>query len=415
MGKWRTSRLAIIGALFLAGVSLVIDRGLNAAARGEDWLPGRLAYIQAKMQAFVDRGEIAGAVTVVGRHDALLSVEAVGQANIENHRPMTKDTIFRIASMTKPITAIGIMMLVDEGKLSVEDPVEKHLAEFRGQLLLTSIDKSGTVMIKKPSRPITIRDLLTHTSGMQWYPAGLSDLYQKRNRTLAEAICVVSQHALLFEPGSKWAYCNTGIDTLGRIIEVVSGQSYEDFLRARIFDPLSMTDTTFYPTPAQRERVAVTYAKKDGHLSPTNNGILELPATGARFPVPAGGLYSTAGDLAKLYQMMLNRGTFAGKRLLNEQSVAAMTKIQTGELKTGFVDGMGWGFGWGIVREPKDVTEALSPGSFGHGGAYGTQVWIDPTKDLFTVLLIQRSDLGNSDGSAMRRDLQNLAAAAIKK
>ena len=380
-------------------------------ARGDD--AGPLSQIRSRMQAFVDQGEIAGAVTVVGRHDGILSFESVGLADIDKQRPMTKDSIFRIASMTKPVTAIAVMMLADEGKLKVDDPVEKYLPEFRGQMLVASRDKD-TVTLKKPSRPMTIRDLLTHTSGLPNWPPGLADLYVKRNRTLAEGILAISQRPLDFEPGSKWAYCNTGIDTLGRIVEVVSGRPYEDFLRDRIFKPLGMSDTTFYPPPDMRERVAVTYDKKDGRLVPSRNSIIELPATGGRYPLPAGGLYSTASDLAKLYQLMLNRGTKGNMRFLSEQSVTDMTRLQTGDLKTGFVDGMGFGLGWGVVREPKGVTEALSPGSYGHGGAFGTQAWLDPTRDLFTVLLIQRTGLGNSDASAMRKELQGLAAAAVK-
>jgi CubicO group peptidase (beta-lactamase class C family) len=375
---------------------------------------GSLADIRTRMQAFVDQGEIAGAVTVVGRHDAILNVTVVGSSDLEKHTPMTQDSIFRIASMTKPITAIGIMMLVQEGKVSVEDPVEKYLPEFKGQMLVASRDKAaGTETLKKPARPIKVRDLLTHTSGLPGWPPGLADLYQKRNRSLAEGVIAISQRPLEFEPGSKWAYCNQGIDTLGRIIEVVSGKKYEDFLHDRIFFPLAMTDTIFYPTPAQRERVAITYGKTDGHLVPAANTVLELPATGARYPVPAGGLYSTAGDLAKLYQLMLNHGTRGNIRFLSEKVIADMTSVQTGDLKPGFVDGMGFGFGWGVVRQPQGVTEALSPGSYGHGGAYGTQVWIDPTKDLFTLLLIQRNGLKNADGTEMRRELQALAAAAV--
>lgn len=383
------------------------------AARGDD--AGRFGPVHAGMQAFVDRGDIAGAVTVVGRHDAVLSIDAVGQADIENHRPMTTDILFRIASMTKPVTAIGIMMLVDEGKLSIEDPVEKHLPEFRGQMLVASRDQSaGTVTLKKPSRPITVRDLLTHTSGLPNWPPGLSNLYTKRNLSLAEGIYAMSQRPLEFEPGSRWSYCNTGIDTLGRLIEVVSGDSYEGFLEKRLFRPLDLKQTMFFPAPAVRDQIAVNYAKKDGRLVPARNPVLDLPATGGRYPLPAGGLYSCAGDLAKLYQMMLRRGTKGNMRLISEKSVAEMTRLQTGDLKTGFVDGMGWGLGWGVVREPKGVAASLSPGSYGHGGAFGTQAWIDPTKDLFMVLLIQRADIGNSDGSAVRGEFQKLAAAAAK-
>jgi CubicO group peptidase (beta-lactamase class C family) len=224
----------------------------------------------------------------------------------------------------------------------------------------------------------------------------------------------MSQQPLTFEPGSQWAYCNAGIDTLGRIIEVVSGQSYEDFLQQRIFRPLGMADTTFYPTPAQLDRLAVTYGKSNGKLVPTPNTLIAY-APGAKHPIPAGGLFSTGADLAKLYQMMLNRGTRGNVRYVSDGSIAAMTKVQTGDLKCGFVDGMGFGFGWGVVRQPQGVTEKLSAGSYGHGGAFGTQGWIDPQQDLFVVLLIQRTGLANSDASPMRRELQALAVGAVKK
>jgi CubicO group peptidase (beta-lactamase class C family) len=373
----------------------------------------KLSEIRGRMQAFMEQGELAGCVTVVGRKDAILSLEAVGNLTVENGEPMPKDALFRIASMTKPITAIGIMMLVDEGKLSVDDPVEKHLPEFRGQMLVSKRDKDS-VTLTKPSRPIQIRDLLTHTSGLPGGPpVGIGDLYTKRNHTLAEAVMAFSQMPLAFEPGTKWSYCNTGIDTLGRIIEVVSGQSYEGFLKTRLFDPLGMADTTFYPTPEQLKRAAPTYAKKDGKLVRNSNAIIALPP-GTRYPIPAGGLYSTGADLAKVYQLMLNRGTRGSVRFLSENSVAAMTKVQTGDLPAAFTPGMGFGFGWGIVKTPTGVTASLSPGSFGHGGAFGTQAWIDPQKDLFVVLLIQRVGLPNSDASPMRQKLQELAAEAVK-
>lgn len=376
---------------------------------------GALGQLRARMQAYVDKGEVAGIVTVIGRRDAVLSVEAVGRLRADGDAAMPKDALFRIASMTKPITALGIMILVDEGKLAVEDPVEKHLPEFKGQMLIGERNKDA-VILKKPVRPITLKDLLTHTSGLpSAFPPGLADIYVKRNHTLAEAVIAMSQRPLDFEPGSKWSYCNAGIDTLGRVIEVASGQSYEDFLQKRIFEPLKMVDTTFYPTKAQLTRAAPTYTKKDGKLIEAPNTLIDLPTTGARFPIPAGGLYSTAADLAQLYRMMLGRGKLGEVRIISEASVATMTKVQTGDITTGFVPGMGFGLGWAVVRTPMGPTESLSAGSYGHGGAYGTQAWLDPERDLFSVLLIQSVGMGNADASKMRQELQAAAAAAVKK
>jgi CubicO group peptidase (beta-lactamase class C family) len=373
----------------------------------------RFTPIRERMQKFVTDGDIAGSVVVVGNSKGVLYLDAIGWQNLEASSRMRKDTIFRIASMTKPITAIGIMILVDEKKLAVDDPVEKHLPEFRGQVL--AFKEEGKVKLKKPGRPITIRDLLTHTSGLPGSYAGdFKDLYIKRNHSLAAATSWVAKQPLEFEPGTKWAYCNTGIDTLGRIIEMVSGQSYETFLKERIFRPLGMKETTFYPSQIQLDRTAAVYDRQDRRLVPSVNLIIDITSD-AKHPVPAGGLFSTAEDLSRLYQLMLNRGVYGSLRLLSDESTTAMTRTQTGDINTGFVPGMSFGFGWAVVKEPQGITGMLSPGSYGHGGAYGTQVWIDPSKDLFMVLLIQRTGLPNADASPMRSEFQRLAVQAIKE
>ena len=367
--------------------------------------------IRTRFDKFVADGELSGAVLLVGSKDGVKLHEAVGQANLADKTPMEKTTLFRIASMTKPITAIAVMMLVDEGKLSVEDAVEKHLPEFKGQMLIGLQNKELT--LKKPKRPITLRDLLTHTSGMGQYPPGLAELYTKRNYTLSEATIAVSQVPLVREAGEAWSYNNPGIDTLGRIVEVASGMSFEKFLQTRIFDPLGMKDSTFYPTAEQAKKVALTYGVKDGKLVAAPNNLLDVKAN-PKHPVPAGGLYSTAADQAKLYQFMLNNGKFGEKQLLSEKCLKAMTTTQTGDIKTGFVDGMSWGLGWQVVAEPKGGTEALSAGSYGHGGAFGTQGWIDPKKGVFYILMIQRVGIPNADASEYRKELQRLGAELVK-
>lgn len=369
---------------------------------------GLLSKSDVRMKEFVDSGEIAGVVTVVGNSKGVIDQFDYGRADIASKKDMQKDTLFRIASMTKPITALGIMILADEGKLSPDDPVEKHIPEFKGQKL-----KAGTEL-KDPARPITLRDLLTHTAGLPNYPAEAADVYQKRNRTLEETTALIAKQPLVFEPGSKWSYCNPGIDTLGRVIEVVSGQPYHVFLQKRVFDPLGMKDTTFYPNSEQVAHTATIYSKKDGQLVAAKNLVVELPKD-AKHPIPAGGLYSCAGDLAKFCQAMLHRGTVGNARIISDKSFAEMTKTQTGDIKTGFVDGMSFGYGFAVVKEPKGVTAMLSPGTFGHGGAFGTQYWIDPKQDLFVILLIARSDLANGDASPMRQELQKLAVEALPK
>jgi CubicO group peptidase (beta-lactamase class C family) len=227
-----------------------------------------------------------------------------------------------------------------------------------------------------------------------------------------------SQQPLQFEPGSKWAYCNSGINTLGRVVEVASGKSFPDFLGSRLFKPLGMKDTTFYPTAAQAARIATSYTVADGRAGLVETNIFHLkgPLTSrTRTPSAAGGLFSTASDLARFYQMVLNGGESGGRRYVSKAAVEQMTRTQTGGLKTGFVDGMSFGLGWGVVREPQGVTAMLSPGTFGHGGAYGTQGWVDPTRGMILVMLIQRAKLNNADGSDIRRAFQEAAVAAIAR
>ena len=377
--------------------------------------------IRDRFVKFVADGELAGAVVLVGTKDKIVYEGATGMANSADRISMEQSTLFRIASMTKPITAIAIMMLVDEGKLSADDAVDKHLPEFKGQKLSLELKQPIMVVVPPkryeltaPKRPITLRDLLTHTSGMGNYPAGMADLYTKRNYTLSEATIAVSQVPLVREPGEVWSYNNPGIDTLGRIVEVASGMSFEKFVQTRIFDPLGMKESTFYPTAEQAKTVAVTYAKVDGKLVAAPNSLLDVK-TNPKHPVPAGGLYSTARDQAKLYRFMLNNGKVGDKQLLSEKSLKQMTTTQTGAIKTGFVDGMSWGFGWQVVAEPKGATETLSAGTYGHGGAFGTQGWIDPKKGAFYILMIQRTGIPNGDASEFRKEFQRLAVELLKK
>ncbi len=402
-------RSVAIGAMFFGLVSQ--SRADFPSAKFDQ---ETLRTLSARLQRFVDEHEISGAVVVVGNAEGVAAIEAIGQQDIAAGTAMQPNSLFRIASMTKPITAMAMAMLVEEGEVSFDDPVEKYLPEFRGQRLVVERDGGRLVTIPAP-RPITIREVLTHTSGMPGGPpAGLAEIYRRRDRTLAEGVLVYSQLPLEFEPGARWSYSNTGIDSAGRIVEVVSGQSFEDFLAERIFVPLGMKDTVFYPTSEQRRRSAVMYRREGDQLLPAEESLIEVPKD-AKYPLPAGGLCSTGPDLARLYQAMLRRGELGGRRLLGEASVAEMTKLQTGAIQTGFVPGMGFGLGWAHVREPQGVTSALSPGSYGHGGAFGTQAWIDPVRGWYSILLIQRTGLPNSDASEMRGVLQESAAAAIQE
>jgi CubicO group peptidase (beta-lactamase class C family) len=331
-------------------------------------------------------------------------------SDLKTGKPLRTDDIFWIASMTKPMTATAILMLQDAGKLSVEDPVEKYLPEFKGQWMIEAQNKDA-ITLKRPQRAVTLRDLLTHTSGLGDLPAPRPDC------TLAEFAMAYSQVPLRFQPGSRWQYSNAGINTLGRIVEIVSGERYEDFMVGHILQPLGMKDTSFRPSAAQAARVVKAYKQTAGGKSLEETGIYFIQGSLSdkyRTAFPAGGIFSTAEDVLKFYQMILDGGVWHGKRLVSEAGVKQFTTTQTGDIKTGFVDGMSYGFGFAVVKEPQGVTGMLSKGTFGHGGAYGTQSWADPQKNLILILMIQRAGLPNGDASEMRKAFQEAAAAAMK-
>jgi CubicO group peptidase (beta-lactamase class C family) len=390
--------------VLIAGTATAADpasAGMNAE---------RLARIPVRMKAFADQGKAAGIVTLVARHGHVALLSAVGYQDLETKTPMRADSIFQIASMTKPVTSVGILILADEGKLALTDSVEKHLPEFRGQMMKVCPKPSGPCSLRVPSRPITIRDLLTHTSGMPGGPpAGLKDLFATRDRTLAEAVAIESQQPLEFEPGTRWSYSNTGMAALGRIIEVVSGEPYEKFIAARILTPLGMKDTFYFPPPDRYPRIAAIYTDVDGKLQ---RATVDLYHKGAKYPAPEGGLYSTASDMARFYQMLLDHGSLDGVRILSPAAVKVMTTVQTGDLKTGFAPGMGYGLGVSITRPGDGELRLSSPGAFGHGGAYRTYSWADPKKDMVGIIMLQRTN-GGGDLADEISSFMAMSAAAI--
>lgn len=391
----RRVALNCILSSFLLVASQISLAESPAGDRGSEDAAG-FAKIAKRMQEFVDDGRIAGAVTLVADRSGVVHQAAVGKAEIEADRPMKTDAIFAIASMTKPIAATAVMILVGEGKLSLDDPISKFIPEFKDVTL-----RDGT----KPKREITLRDVMTHTSGLG------GD--QRLSGTLAETAKQIATRPLDFEPGTKWQY-SPGLTIAGRVVEVAAGQPFDEFLAERIFQPLGMKDTTFEPSEEQRSRLAQLYkASDDGEtLEPTAHWIHDPSEGRERGPNPSGGLFSTAADLARFYRMILNGGELDGNRILSQDAVETMTRLQTGDIATGFTPGNGWGYGWCVVREPQGVTEMLSAGTFGHGGAFGTQGWIDPQQEKIFVLLIQRAGLPNSDASEMRKEFQRLAVEA---
>lgn len=388
-----------------AATAWALASGLLATAvRAAEPDAATLAKIPAQMQAFVDKGEISGIVTLVATRDKVVHLAAVGKSDLESGRAMQTDDLFWIASMSKPITAVAVAICKDDGRLSFDDPVEEYIPAFK------KVTLAGGAA---PSRPITIRDLLTHTSGMGEYSKS------QPHWTLQEFVNQAISQPLKFQPGTKWSYSTAGIDALGRVVEIVSGKSFDAFMKERIFDPLQMTETTFWLSPEQARRFAHNY-----RLNPTTQKL--EPATIAymygteitdrqRPPLGGAGLFSTAADIGKFYQMTLNHGSVNGKQILKAETLAEMLKVQTGELTAR--PGMPWGYGFCIVTDPKamEANAMLTPGSYGHGGAHGTSSWVDPAKGAVYVIMLQRASLRNPDNSDMHRVFQETANAAFGK
>ncbi len=342
------------------------------------------------LQPFIDRHVLAGAVVLIANREEVLSLEAVGYSDLGTRSAMQTDALFWIASTTKPMTGTALMMLVEEGLVSVEDPVEKYLPEFRGQMVIVEKDEEH-VLLRRPQRLLLVRDILSHTGGLpfispiEWLTVGGCIIDLSPLRTAVQSYAMTP---LAFEPGTQYSYSNAGTNTVGRIIEVVSGLSYVEFMEERLFKPLGMNDTTFNPNEKQLHRLAEVYKcceDKNG-LEKTTISQLSYPLSKPlRYPAPAGGLFSTANDVSKFARMILSGGEFEGRHYLSESLIRQMTAKQTAPAIE-----KGYGFGWANDAE----------GTFGHGGAYKNDMTIDPILGLVTVFMVQQmGDWGSPQGA----------------
>jgi len=374
----------------------------------------RLQRIGAVIQRHIVERHIAGAVSLVARKGFVVHYEAHGVQDIESKKPMTRDTIFKMASSTKPVTGVAIMMLVEEGKIHLADPVSRFIPEFKEMKVAVEKEGSSDIELVKAEREITIRDLLTHGSGLLSGGAGTKRAPQELLRpsqpeeTLARYIPRLAAIPLDFQPGTKWRYSGlAGIDTLSRIVEVASGQSYDEYLRKRIFEPLGMNDTFFVVPDDRQERVATIYRSTDKGLE-KNPLQLRFPRT---YFSGAGGLSSTAADYFRFGQMLLNRGALDGKQLLSPRSVVIYSSNQVGDMfegQSGRPKGMGFGFTVEVVQDSIAAGTYRSDGSFGWDGAFGTHFWVDPEQQLVAVLMIQ-----TSVGRQIHRDFETAVMQAI--
>lgn len=373
--------------------------GLMAFAGAKDENGALKEALSGFMQEVVDSGEIPGVVTLVGGKEGVMSLGAAGFADLEAKKPMRNDTIVWIASMSKPVTGTAVAMVAEEGLIDVNDPVAKYLPEFKDLK-----DGAGNEVT------VTIAQCLSHTAGLQ----ELTPKEELATTNLDQLSKTTAKKAVKFAPGTKWMYCQTSISVAARVVEVVSGESFPDFLEKRLFGPLGMEDTSFYMPEEKMDRLALAYEPgADGMMKTVTPYFLhgKSPTDATRYPRASGGLFSTAEDYGKFLRMVVRGGELDGRRYLKPGTIELMTRSHTAGLeKVGFVPGSAYGLGWIRVTEPQGVTGSLSEGSFGHGGAYGTQGWVDPVKGRFTILMIQRSKLGNGDASPVRGKFQAAAA-----
>jgi len=345
---------------------------------------GNEKQIAPQLQPYVDGNVMAGAVVLVADKSDIRLLEAVGYADLEEKIPMREDTLFWIASMTKPMTGAAVMMLVDEGKLSLDDPLEKFIPAF-ADIKVRNPDGS----LRPPSAPPTLRHALTHTAGMNFTNRA------EGNRLDIVPLATTAAHSALdplhTDPGVKYQYSNMGIDAAGRVVEIVSGMPFETFLQTRLFDPLGMVDTTFFPTPAQLARLAKSYkpnADRDKIFDTPIHFLTQPLDAKERHPNPGGGLFSTARDVAAFNQMLLNKGVHGGKKILSPEAVRTMTTKQT-------PDGVSYVYGIG-------TTSSVNGLYFGHDGAYNTSM--SATHGVIVVFLAQHN--GNWNRGNPRQDFE---------
>ncbi len=402
----RTIKLTSVFVLiFVLGVSLAASAGTVPSAKPEEvgLSSERLQRIHDLMQRYMDAGNFTGAVTLVARRGRIAHFEAQGLMDLDAKKAMTKDAVFRIMSMTKPVVGVSVLMLIEEGKIRLNDPVSTFIPQFKNLKVAVPQPSPVTSPFAAPAstppeprfytipadREITIRDLLTHTSGLVSGPFSMREntkVSLKKGESLADYIPRLGTVPLEFQPGTRWAYsAQAGFDTLARIVEIVSGQSFDQFARQRIFEPLGMKDTFFYPPDTVTSRIVTLYQKTPkGFQKQANPDFMN----GAYFS-GGGGLFSTAEDYLQFGQMLANKGQLNGKRLLSPRTVEMMDSIYAPDTLPGRSSGEGFGLSVRVIGDAIAAGTALSNGCFGWSGIFGTHFWVDPKEKVVAILMTQ--------------------------
>jgi len=396
----------LVGPLVAAGTTAKPeDVGLSSE---------RLQRITQMIERRIAAGDMAGAVTIVARRGKVAHLAAQGVMDFDTKQPMTPASMFRIASMTKPVVGVSIMMLVEENKLRLSDPVSRYIPEFAN--MKVAVARPGSGGSEGPSfytvpaqRQVTIKDLLTHVSGLGSGPMSNSDIdkvARKEGETLAQYIPRLGGTALEFQPGSRWTYSpGAGFETLGRIIEIASGLPLDRFFQTRVFDPLGMRDITFWPNDAQWPRVATVYGRQPSGLTK-----LAMPNDTLSRNVyfrGSGGLYSTAEGYVPLGLMLAGGGEFNGRRLLSRKSVEMLSAAHVADTLPGRPAGEGYGLSVRVVTNHAARGTLLSDGTYGWSGAQGTHFFVDPKEQLVGILMVQ------TPNNEVRDAFEDLVAQSI--
>lgn len=348
----------------------------------------RLTGINRFVDGLIASGEVSGAVTLVARDGRIVHLQAQGVTDLVSRQPMRSDTLMRIASMTKPIVAVSVLMLVEEGKLRLDDPVSRFIPAFKD--VKAAVTRGGTTYGVPVDRPLTLTDLLTHTGGLVSGPVSTAAAAPVMDRRRAEGIKALDDLAsvpLEFQPGTRWAYSGlAGFELLARIVEIASGQRFGVFAQQRIFGPLGMKDTTFWPTDAQRARMATLYVQGDKGISPNPDpDRLNTPVLDSG----GGGLITSIESYGRFAMMLANGGELDGVRLLAPGTVRLMGSRIIADTLPGRQPGEGYGLGVRVVTDPAARRTLLGLGSYGWSGAYGTHFWVDPSRKLTAILFVQ--------------------------
>ena len=418
-------KVSLLALLVAVGVFAAADerRALVAAEKSRDLAiappesvgvsADRVRRIDAVMKKMVDDGQLAGVVTLLNRHGKVVNFDAYGKKDIRNPAPLERDSIFRIYSMTKPVTGVAMMMLYEEGKWRLDDPVSRFIPDFRNLKVYAGENPDGTAKLEDARRSMTMRELMTHTAGLGYVISATNPVDRMYRQTgvlnpgkpLQNMIDGLAKMPLLAQPGTRWYY-SIAVDVQGYLIEKFSGMSFGDFAQQRIFGPLGMKDTAFYVPAEKVSRLALVHVQDgSGKLLPPDDSRGD-PTVVPLGPSGGGGLFSTASDYARFCEMLLEGGQFNGVRLLAPRTVEMMrtNHVMPEPLKT-MRAGTGWGLDFSVVMDAAEAGEPVSNGTYSWYGIAGTWFWIDPVKDLAFVGMIQHTGPAAADVRSVSRNL----------